>query len=252
MRWFKHFSDNHRGRTVRELMSRFGHQGPCCYYFLMEMCAEKLEVSDLSANQEFVLEMKLVRQMLGVSQTKLEQILNVCQTFVQLSFRIDGTNSAKFLKIKMPILLELLDRDLKKPRSKRATTAKKARLDIDIDVDVDKEEEQVLVQNTNPRQRTSLILFKNEQEVLSKIPIPTMDRWLALYDAEYLRRETLKAWNYYANNPRKVPKSLKGWTQALSSWYERGWKYHVKEIASVEDNSADAWLRRKLKEEQSL
>lgn len=86
-----------------------------------------------------------------------------------------------------------------------------------------------------------LPVFKNEIELAQAIPTPTIERWSRLYpDQEFLGRELLKAFNYYENNPRKKPKVVKGWVQALSSWFERGWVKHVVTIKG-EPGSAINW-----------
>lgn len=72
--------------------------------------------------------------------------------------------------------------------------------------------------------------FQDESALILSIDKKILDNWGRLYEQEYLQRELLKAWNWYANNPRKKPKSMRGWVQALSSWFERGWKHYVKNI----------------------
>lgn len=72
--------------------------------------------------------------------------------------------------------------------------------------------------------------FEDENALILSIDKKILDNWGRLYEQEYLQRELLKAWNWYANNPRKKPKSMRGWVQALSSWFDRGWKYYVKNI----------------------
>lgn len=65
--------------------------------------------------------------------------------------------------------------------------------------------------------------------LISKIPRVTIERWALLYnDEEFLQRETLKAMTYYESNPRKTPKTVRGWTQALSSWFARAWDWRAK------------------------
>lgn len=55
--------------------------------------------------------------------------------------------------------------------------------------------------------------------------------WRELYpDAEFITRTTLKALNYYNTNPLKKPKSARGWTQALSYWFDRDWVKHQRNI----------------------
>lgn len=90
-----------------------------------------------------------------------------------------------------------------------------------------------LEKSTSSEKRTALRLYANEKELLTSIPDKTRARWEQLYpDVEYLRRETIKAWNWYENNPKRKPKQIRGWIRALSTWYEKGWVRHVKNIPS--------------------
>lgn len=86
---------------------------------------------------------------------------------------------------------------------------------------------------------------QNEFELVCLMPQETKTRWARLYQSEeYLQREVIKAFNYYRNNPRKFPKTRRGWVQALSSWFERGWPAFVKTIpAEKPELSQDYWDR---------
>jgi hypothetical protein len=70
------------------------------------------------------------------------------------------------------------------------------------------------------------------KEILEAIPAENKSRWFALYeqDADFIQRELIKAIGYYFDNPKKKPKSARGWLTALSSWLERGWSYRAKGI----------------------
>lgn len=146
MRWFKHFTDNHRGRSVQYLMDEMGHSG-LCYFILMEMCAEKLERPSSSADEqkingglsaddcEFIFHRRVVESALRLRRAAVERLLGSCQTSNLFSYKIEG----EFIKIKMPILLDLLDYDSKRSRSRRANVASGSRLDTYTDKDTDTE-----------------------------------------------------------------------------------------------------------------
>lgn len=80
---------------------------------------------------------------------------------------------------------------------------------------------------------------KDLSEVLNNLPIETLERWSALYpDKEFLQRELIKAFGYYAvDNPMKKPKSKSGWSRALGFWLDRGWAYQAKNIKGNKQNS---------------
>jgi hypothetical protein len=135
MKWFKHFSDMHTGRSINNLMDEMGHMG-LCFFLLMEMCSEKIDRNDVSRPDAFVFRFhpRKVRQNLRISQTNVRRLLDICRTNGQLEYDI----SEHEIKIMMPNMLNLLDRDIKKPRYDRAKTAPNTRLDKDKD----KEEEE--------------------------------------------------------------------------------------------------------------
>lgn len=71
------------------------------------------------------------------------------------------------------------------------------------------------------------------KDLFLSMPEKSRERWLQLYpDKEFLWRETIKALDYYERNPKKYPRNRRGWAQALSTWFDRGWKDHVRRIPS--------------------
>lgn len=97
-------------------------------------------------------------------------------------------------------------------------------------------------------QRTPIAQPQNVQELFLALPQDVLERWATLYqDQEFLSREAIKAWGYYRNNPKKTPKSQRGWIQALSSWYERGWTWRAKNTPGAVSGPVDiAALRAEL------
>jgi hypothetical protein len=134
IKWFKHYSDNYRGRSVHGLFDELGHIGVASYYITLEICAEKLtkvQDKDLeSSDFYFGFSERFLRQNLRISSTKLQQFLNICSTFGLLSYKKDKNNYEIF----MPILLDLLDSDFKKTRSRRESDASKTPLDREEDL----------------------------------------------------------------------------------------------------------------------
>lgn len=139
MKWFKHYADMHEGRSINNLLDVMGHTG-LCFFLLQELCAEKLNPSSENLEETgttFQFHPRVVRQKLRISPANLGRLLGVCAANGLLSFEL----SEKTLQIKMPILLELLDRDAKNARKTRVNTAEKTRLDLDLDLDLDKDKE---------------------------------------------------------------------------------------------------------------
>lgn len=79
---------------------------------------------------------------------------------------------------------------------------------------------------------TDLFVFGGEEEILGGVPQKNLARWLSVYDndEEFVRRELIRAVGWYFDNPRKKPKSKRGWLAALNSWLERAWGFRSKNI----------------------
>jgi hypothetical protein len=125
MKFFKHFVDSHRGQSMTILMEEMGHTGFACYWILVEMCAEKLDkgAEELFSEEHCVFEFheRVLRRNLRISRTKLEDFLNICSGISVLSFKF----VEQIIEIKMPKLLDCLDRDSKRARTDRAAPAPK-------------------------------------------------------------------------------------------------------------------------------
>jgi hypothetical protein len=143
VKWFKHYSDNYRGRSVGRFYKDFGHSGVSWYYLLTEICAEKLEKSpsrDLAGTDcSFSFDVAFVQSSLRGTLVKIERWLSVGQALGLWTYKLTETE----LSVNYPILLELLDSDSRKSRSRRETDAIKTRLDKDID----KEREEIKKEN---------------------------------------------------------------------------------------------------------
>ncbi len=143
MKFFKHFTDAHRGKSIQGLMDELGHMG-LTYWILVEMCVEKLGEkleakgpgARLSKDDcEFDFHQRIVRQNLRIGGTNLRRMLDQCSTFDLLSYKIDGN----IIKIKMPNILKSLERTKKKDVRLTSDFQKKDVLDIDTDIDTDKD-----------------------------------------------------------------------------------------------------------------
>lgn len=186
MRWFKHYSDMHDGRTIGQLMEELGHTG-LCFFLLQELCAgkldKKLDQSLTDADCSFGFHTRTVRQKLRISQVNLERLLAICRANGQLDYKFTGNE----LEIKMPILLDLLDYDSKKSRSRRANFANQSRLEEEEDKEQEKDKEKdkdiaatqfsTDVENMSPKKKA----LTSEQKDLNK-------RIWESYKAAYLIR----------------------------------------------------------------
>lgn len=143
MKFFKHFTDAHRGRSVQGLLDKLGHMG-LTYWIIVEMCVEKLdEKLDVKnagerlteSDCEFEFHQRILRQNLRVSPTNLRKILDICGTFGLLSYEIAGDS----VKISMPKILKSLERTKKKDVKSTSNSRPNDVLDKEEDIDTNKD-----------------------------------------------------------------------------------------------------------------
>jgi len=168
MIWFKHYTDNHRGRSMQFLFDEMGHTGIACWYILMEMCAEKLEKSLSKEDCVFEFHERILRDNLRLSRTNVRRMLDLCATFAMLSYETDGT----FVKIKMPKLAELLHPDLKRARQRPGRIQAASRLDLELELN--KEEEVAAVV-------APVEIVKQEQHKT----VLTKPAWYSTFEAQF-------------------------------------------------------------------
>lgn len=137
MKWFKHYSDNHRGQSVNRLFDELGYFGPFLYYTIYEICNEKLEKRDdrvlIDADCEFRIHRRVICSAVRAKPSSVDSGMILGQSCKLWSFKKDG----EFYEIKIPILLDLLESDQKKKRHKSATKASKKRLEEEEDKEED-------------------------------------------------------------------------------------------------------------------
>jgi hypothetical protein len=118
----------HRGRSITALMDELGHTG-LCFFLIQEMCAEKLEKRGNEKLTEedcvFSFHRKVIQQLLRLRPVGIDRLLVSCSSAGLLQY----VATEDEIIIKMPILLNLLDRDSRRARSTRVRDAQRARLD---------------------------------------------------------------------------------------------------------------------------
>lgn len=234
MKWFKHYTNAHKGETLQQLYAAFGvNEGYAIYFRVIEYICDKWDgVSD----PKFKILTKELQKFATISPKKFQIFAGIVSDFSENSIKFLG----EFCEVDFPKLREILHKDALTSSSRRANVSPPlARGDkIRLDKSIIKNNKNTyysnaVVQNSHTAAKEPEE-FNDPETLIQKIPKNTKSRWLALYngDEEFLRREAIKAFGYYENNPRKKPKTLRGWTQALSSWFERGWKSHVRSLPS--------------------
>lgn len=236
LRWFKHFTDNHRGRTVQRLLDEAGHSGALAYYFIMELCAEKLQkIGDRGLDETdcvFIFNRKVIENVTRMKWKSIQFVM-VCGSECGVwEWEAIGNE----IKIKMPILLDLLDRDLKGTRSRRAQDAKKPRPELDIELESDKELEKNNILCSELKNSAPSLQLENELNFFQRISVikPELESaWLKAYPKDWISDELKKAEAWVIANPRRAPKNA---SKFLTNWFSNGWERHRKTIPTEKQN----------------
>ena len=165
MKFFKHFTDSHRGKSLQQLRRSLGFEGVGRYWTFVELCVEKLEKGRneelTDCHCEFEFERTYLMQSLGYASHK--QVSNFLKILAELGLITDQARghleptlntptpcgdasvssrwleaNAMVFRCSMPKLLESMDRDSKRARTMRVGAAPKKKKKIK-DKELDKE-----------------------------------------------------------------------------------------------------------------
>lgn len=266
MKWFKHFSDNHRGQSIQALLDKFGHAGPCAYYFILEMCNEKLDqLDDRSLSEDdcvFTFHRRVVCSAVRMRPSLVTQLLNYCGTIGLLSVRFQS----EFIEIKMPILLDLLESDQKKSRSKRVTFAIQSRLEENKNrIEQNRIEKNILTPEAKnlPAKVSKAALrgclpdFEFDEvcsRLLANVTHKAQNAWLEAYPSvDFITQEIRRANAWIETNPQKRPRDF---GKFMLSWLSRAFENYRKGLPSNQKTQAQKVqdandeLRRKIEAEE--
>lgn len=265
MRWFKHYSDNYRGRSVEHLYKEFGHKGISWYYLLSEICTEKIERKpwqEFGRNtMDFCFGVGFVTKALRGNITNIEKFLRSGEDLGLWTYKIVLSE----LHLNYPILWDLLDSDSKRARSRRDTDTTLSRLDRDKDIEIDKEQDKdvdnivcIDLKKSKPS-RSAKALPRGCIPALSAGPIVVemlgdvthscQEAWIAAYeDITWIVQEILKANAWIQANPKKKPKNFQ---KFMTNWLSNGFETYRKGIPSTRktasqinaDAIVDMWKR---------
>lgn len=250
MQWFKHYSNVSESNILNKIEAEFGLEGYARYFKLLELLARKF---DGTSDEHFVIITPTLMAHLRIYH------FNVLRMFLECLHNV-GIMSVKcdkrLCEISTPILLELQSRDFKSARLERASTAPKNKIEnkskikikIKNNINTISTElknsdsapaENIINLNSKFKKPTQVELdsFDTPDSIINALPFDVKERWVGLYqDKEFLQREAIKAFGYYAqDNPKKKPKSIRGWTRALSYWFERAWTYQAKNTKGISE-----------------
>ncbi len=131
MKFFKHFTDAHRGKSLKQVLRSKGYRAVGIYWTLVEICAEKMEKEK---DEEYAIEHCVfefdkwyLRDTLQTHQ--LSNLMMYLQCFTDVGL-MSYTCVDDVVTMSMPKLLEYLDRDAKRARTVRAPSAPKIKRKI--------------------------------------------------------------------------------------------------------------------------
>jgi hypothetical protein len=224
LKFFKHWVDAHRGSSIQTIYEKMGHTGVSCYWILVSLCAEKLEVkrgqtvSPLDCVFNF--HERTLRSEFRLTWAKVEQCLWLYQTLELLAFTQDQTT----VTISMPKLLECLERGQRNKTSSQNFASQEK--EEEKEEEKDKEQEEELAK---PTQRK--VVFKIHpdlagdpilDQVLPLISINTQERWLTKHKNKAWLKQTLsKAVDYHQARADQNSEVVKDWGLKLTTWLGR-------------------------------
>lgn len=239
MKFFKHFTDAHEGRSMLALMNKFGLEGYAAYFILAEICGKKLEKeADETYTEDhlkFTFNERIVREKLRMRSTKVELFLNYCATLDLLQF----TKVEDEITFYFPKLLESMDRDSKRARTERADGAPKNKIKNKIkNKEEDKDKEKDIKSSEAEKSASAAPAILPKKKDLIQIQISGTNSvlvsadliasWADTYPKEFLDLEIRKARSWILANPQKAPKTAYG--RFFDSWLSRGWETYRKSL----------------------
>lgn len=110
MKWFKHYTDNHRGTAFQKAFDQLGYQA-YAVYVLLEICAEKYDkqrVDDLGEDADlFVFQRTFVQSVLRMKRKQTDLVLTL---FSELNW-FQATGNDLEIRIKIPKFADLFSSD---------------------------------------------------------------------------------------------------------------------------------------------
>lgn len=136
MRWFKHYTDNHRGTAFQKAFDQLGYQA-YSIYVLMEICAEKYDkqrVDDLGENADlFVFQRTYLQSVLRMKRRQTDLVLAL---FSELNWFQAVGNDLEII-IKFPKFADLFTSDQfragKSPIRARMKPAQEEELELSLE-----------------------------------------------------------------------------------------------------------------------
>lgn len=193
MKFFKHFTDAHRGSSLKILHKKCGMAGIGRYWTLVELCAEKMEKERSEEYNEshtnFQFEKSYLASSLGYAN--LKQASSYLQALAELGL-CSVSDTGELWSCSMPKLLECIDRDSKRARPGRASDAPKKK-NKKKNKKEEVEEETTSAANDaptpSPKKKAEIIIIGSAQDMVNTFSEKFLTSLRKTYGDEFVARE---------------------------------------------------------------
>lgn len=133
MEWFKHSTNDHKSKIIKNLINEVGHVGPVVYYALIEMCVDSLKRPKDKKLTENDMIFEIDGNMLASCAYTKRKIVIRCLDVIHNMSLIDYKEEDMLLIIKFSKLLKLLSSDQNRTSQQPDSNQSNPVLDIDKD-----------------------------------------------------------------------------------------------------------------------
>lgn len=207
MKWFKHYTNAHKGEALQVLSAEFGKQTAYAWYFLLvEYFSDKW---DGSAEPRFTVTMASLCGHLTATPSRLRRYLAAMQRCGSLEF----TENGKLIDLTFPKLLEIRHRDAipsgQRPAKNQPISGQ--------------EEEE----NRRDKKKSAFL------DLWASLPIATKSYWQKTYGDEFIQDHGPEAYAYYAADPKAPGWNKQAWASRIQGSFKRTQEHLAKKNAST-------------------
>lgn len=213
MKWFKHYTNAHKGGVLQDLYCEFGiNAGHGLYFRLIEFLADKW---DGKSEPKFRFYTEILRNFLGFSPKKFKNFAEILKTSEEISFEIKG----KFCEISFPKLLEIRHKDAF-PSGQRQDLGGPDGGPITPPILRIKNKSNTT--SSSKKKKPSFVQPKSHLELIALLSTELKKSWGEKYDSGWLTDQVEACFSYFSiEHPKKSPQTNHGWQRAVTGWIRR-------------------------------
>ncbi len=228
MKWFKHYTNAHKGSVLQDLYEEFGiNEGHGLYFRLTEFLADKW---DGCSEPRFRFFAEVLRNFTHLSPKKFQNFIGILSKCSEIEVQIFG----KFIEIYFPKLANIRHKDAiaarLRPAHGPALGGPRRRREEKREEEEEKRE-RVEEGAPPPIHLVRPGKFNSCEELVAAMPLITMDVWRKEYGAEFLAREISLAIAYYSADAQSTSWEAVQWASRIGSSLRRAKTYTEKHKA---------------------